>query len=211
MKMNDTSQRTRSNPLMELATEKAQQIRSQISSRQNTNSSKASDKNSFDSQGLVNVNCIKSGIVCCADGSYVKILEVIPLNYYQKDVEEKNKITESFMYLFRTCPNNLHIKLRTEKADINAIAKKIRDNCRKEKNPVLTRRAEDYISHIRMLQSDNTIATKFYVIFAYDGENGKYSKDFDGSLNDDDVIKLAGISRNSFYKYKREIREEIAL
>lgn len=39
----------------------------------------------------------------------------------------------------------------------------------------------------------------------------KYSKDFDGSLNDDDVIKLAGISRNSFYKYKREIREEIAL
>lgn len=38
----------------------------------------------------------------------------------------------------------------------------------------------------------------------------KYSKDFDGSLADEDVMKLAGISRNSFYKYKREIREEIA-
>lgn len=38
----------------------------------------------------------------------------------------------------------------------------------------------------------------------------KHSKDFNGSLDDEDVIKLAGISRNSYYKYKREIREEIA-
>lgn len=38
----------------------------------------------------------------------------------------------------------------------------------------------------------------------------KYSKDFEGTLEDKDVITLAGISRNSYYKYKREIREEIA-
>lgn len=35
----------------------------------------------------------------------------------------------------------------------------------------------------------------------------KYSKDFEGSLSDCDVIKLIGISRNTFYKYKREINE----
>lgn len=34
----------------------------------------------------------------------------------------------------------------------------------------------------------------------------KYSKDFQGTLNDIEVIKLIGISRNSYYKYKREIR-----
>lgn len=38
----------------------------------------------------------------------------------------------------------------------------------------------------------------------------KYSKDFDGSLDDAEVIKLTGISRNSYYKYKKEMREEIA-
>lgn len=38
----------------------------------------------------------------------------------------------------------------------------------------------------------------------------KYSKDFSGSLNDAEVIKLAGISRNSFYKYKRELLEEVS-
>ena len=36
----------------------------------------------------------------------------------------------------------------------------------------------------------------------------KYSKDFDGVLEDAEVIKLAGISRNTYYKYKRELKEE---
>ena len=33
----------------------------------------------------------------------------------------------------------------------------------------------------------------------------KYSKDFKGNLKDIEVIKLIGISRNSYYKYKKEI------
>lgn len=37
----------------------------------------------------------------------------------------------------------------------------------------------------------------------------KHSKDFGGALEDSDVIKLAEISRNSYYKYKKEIREEM--
>ena len=34
----------------------------------------------------------------------------------------------------------------------------------------------------------------------------KHSKDFGGSLEDPDVIKLCGCSRNSYYKYKRELK-----
>lgn len=35
----------------------------------------------------------------------------------------------------------------------------------------------------------------------------KHSKDFDGTLEDIDVMTLAGVSRNSYYKYKRELKE----
>ena len=34
----------------------------------------------------------------------------------------------------------------------------------------------------------------------------KHSKDFGGSLEDPDVIKLCGCSRNSYYKYKKELK-----
>lgn len=37
----------------------------------------------------------------------------------------------------------------------------------------------------------------------------KYSKDFKGTLKDTEVIKLIGVSRNSYYKYKKEIVNEL--
>ena len=38
---------------------------------------------------------------------------------------------------------------------------------------------------------------------------GKYSKDFAGMLADTEVMKLTGLSRNTYYKYKREMKEGI--
>lgn len=36
----------------------------------------------------------------------------------------------------------------------------------------------------------------------------KYNKDFGGTLDDKDCMKLTGVSRNTYYKYKRELKEE---
>lgn len=36
----------------------------------------------------------------------------------------------------------------------------------------------------------------------------KHSADFNGTLADTDVITLTGLSRNTYYKYKRELKEE---
>ena len=38
----------------------------------------------------------------------------------------------------------------------------------------------------------------------------KYSKDFQGNLKDTEVIKLIGVSRNSYYKYKKELVNELS-
>ena len=37
----------------------------------------------------------------------------------------------------------------------------------------------------------------------------KYSKDFEGTLDDTAVIKLTGLARNTYYKYKKEMREDL--
>ena len=34
----------------------------------------------------------------------------------------------------------------------------------------------------------------------------KHSKDFNGTLNDPEVMKLTGLARNTYYKYKRELK-----
>lgn len=37
----------------------------------------------------------------------------------------------------------------------------------------------------------------------------KHSKDFDGTLSDVDVMKLTGLARNTYYKYKAELKEAV--
>lgn len=37
----------------------------------------------------------------------------------------------------------------------------------------------------------------------------KHSKDFGGTLDDVDIIKLCGCAKNSYYKYKREIKADV--
>lgn len=38
----------------------------------------------------------------------------------------------------------------------------------------------------------------------------KYSKDFNGTLKDVEVMKLIGLARNTYYKYKKELVEELS-
>lgn len=38
----------------------------------------------------------------------------------------------------------------------------------------------------------------------------KHSVDFGGTLADADVIKLTGLARNTYYKYKRELKDELS-
>ena len=39
----------------------------------------------------------------------------------------------------------------------------------------------------------------------------KYSKEFNGTLKDNEVMKLVGVARNSYYKYKKELLEELGM
>ena len=38
----------------------------------------------------------------------------------------------------------------------------------------------------------------------------KHSRDFRGGLDDGELMKLTGLARNTFYKYKRELKAESA-
>lgn len=52
----------------------------------------------------------------------------------------------------------------------------------------------------KSLTTKKSIAAKAVIL--------KHSMDFNGTLSDEDVMKLAGIARNTYYKYKRELKEE---
>ena len=65
------------------------------------------------------------------------------------------------------------------------------------------REAKNKGSHIGLSKGSSLITKKSVECKAI---IQKHSKDFGGSLEDPEVIKLCGCSRNSYYKYKKEIK-----
>ena len=76
----------------------------------------------------------------------------------------------------------------------------------------LRQRAKEGIQTARIngkqigLEKGTKLTTKKSII-AKEGIR-KYSKDFDGTLKDTEVMKLIGISNNTYYKYKKELLME---
>ena len=50
------------------------------------------------------------------------------------------------------------------------------------------------------LVTKKSVTAKEYIL--------KYSSEFNGTLNDAEVMKLVGLARNTYYKYKKELKEE---
>lgn len=66
-------------------------------------------------------------------------------------------------------------------------------------------------SRLNGSQIGHPVGTKLVVKKAVNAKKliKQHSKDFDGMLDDMMCMKIAEVSRNSFYKYKKEMREEL--
>jgi len=82
------------------------------------------------------------------------------------------------------------------------ICKRVKDGMRAAKHKAAERGEEKLYGAVpgKKLTVKKAITAKEVI--------AQHSKDFGGSLSDPDCIKLAGCSRNSFYKYKAELKAE---
>lgn len=80
------------------------------------------------------------------------------------------------------------------------ICKRVKDGMRTAKQTVAEQGIEKRygLAAGTKLTTKKSVAAKEIIM--------KHSKDFNGTLSDPDVIKLAGISRNSYYKYKNALK-----
>lgn len=106
-----------------------------------------------------------------SNGQVIGIVEIIPINYKERTSEEKNYIISNYIKFLRTAPDNLHCKVRTEKADVNSIIASIMKSNKEEKDPRVLAQMNDNIKNIKSLQSKETYSKKFYIIYEYEGDN----------------------------------------
>ena len=128
-------------------------------------------------------------------------------NQIKLQVKTGNEATDKLINTVIKALNDYTIALAKEQI------KKVFDQAEKELEDIHTRTSEGLeTAKAEGKRVGTPKGTKLVTKKSLDAKNIilKHSKFFEGTLSDDECRKLAEISRNSFYKYKRELKAEIS-
>ena len=111
---------------------------------------------------------IENGIIYTKDHRYVKIIEVIPINFLLRSAREQRNIIYSFVSYLKISPVKLQFKVLTRRADVNRHLETLREEMRQETDEQCLALQKDYENLIRRIGSREAIARRFFIIFEYE-------------------------------------------
>lgn len=129
------------------------------------------------SQNMIPVKSIIGGMILTTNNTYVKILEVLPINFDNLSNREKNSVVDAFYQYRRIAPDFIHLKSFTVQPDITDMISNIKYTCQNETNPAFQSSLQDYINHLQNLSSKQTVTKRYFVIFQYEPKNRASSSD----------------------------------
>lgn len=111
---------------------------------------------------------IIDGIVVTRDMRFIKILEIMPINFYLKPEAERQNIISAYAAFLKIAPSSLQAQVITQKADMSAYAARMRDYAESEENDLCRAMIEDNLLEIGALGADDAISHRFFLIFEYE-------------------------------------------
>ena len=111
---------------------------------------------------------IENGIIYTKDHRYVKIIEVIPINFLLRSAREQRSIIYSFVSYLKISPVKLQFKVLTRRADINKHLETIRAEMEQETDERCLALQKDYERLIRRIGSKEAITRRFFIVFEYE-------------------------------------------
>lgn len=111
---------------------------------------------------------IEHGIVYTKDGRYVKIIEVVPINFLLRSAREQRNIIFSFISYLKISPIKLQFKVLTKQADINRHLESIREEMQQETEDACSILQRDYEKFIQTIGSREAITRRFFIVFEYE-------------------------------------------
>lgn len=120
-------------------------------------------------QGLIPIAGIDQGVLITSGGQYVKVLELLPINFHLKSELERQSIIGYFAAYLKIAPPNLQILVRTQRADIDAYCEHLEHCYQLETNEVCKDMILDEARLVNYLAETEAITHRFYLVFPYRG------------------------------------------
>ena len=111
---------------------------------------------------------IANGIIYTKDHRFVKVVEVVPINFMLRSAREQRNIIYSFVSYLKISPVKLQIKVLTRRADINRHLDTVRQEMAHEENEQCRLMQEDYLNFVQQVGSREAVTRRFFLIFEYE-------------------------------------------
>lgn len=116
----------------------------------------------------VPIEKIQNGVIYTRDHRYIKVVEVVPVNFLLRSAQEQRSIIYSFISYLKISPAKVQFKVLTKRADIDRHVETVRKELERETDPHCRALQEDYLRLIRQLGSREAITRRFFLIFEYE-------------------------------------------
>lgn len=127
---------------------------------------------------------LENGIIKLKNSSYIKILEIIPINFNLKSELEKESILNSYKIFLKTCNFNFQILIQSNKENLEKIISDINFQKNKEKENI-KKISENYINYIKELNKNKKSSNKnFYIIIKNNIKDEKVEENVVEELNE---------------------------
>ena len=114
---------------------------------------------------------IANGIIYTKDHRFVKIIEVVPINFMLRSAREQRNIIYSFISYLKISPIKVQIKVLTRRAEIERHLNTVRKEMSQEENQQCRLMQEDYLHFVQQVGSKEAVTRRFFLIFEYEPWN----------------------------------------
>ncbi|MBR1700362.1 MAG: ATP-binding protein [Lachnospiraceae bacterium] len=111
---------------------------------------------------------IENGIIYTKDHRYVKVIEVMPINFLLRSAREQRNIIYSFVGYLKISPVKLQFKVLTRRADINRHLETTREEMKTETDERCLTLQRDYENLIRQIGTKEAITRRFFIVFEHE-------------------------------------------
>lgn len=111
---------------------------------------------------------IIDGVVVTKDNRFVKIVETMPVNFHLKTLTEQQTIIYYFASYLKIAPKNLQIRVMTQRLDLDAYIRKMRDYHDNEENEQCRALIEDNIEEVSYIAANEVTTHRFFIIFEHE-------------------------------------------
>ena len=119
-------------------------------------------------QAWLPVKDIIKGVVLTRDKRFIKIIELLPVNFYTMSELEKGSAIADLAAYLKIAPSNLQINVLTQKFDLNSYMKMLRGALERERNERCREMIEESMAYVPQLVEREAITHRFFLSFSYD-------------------------------------------